>query len=433
MPTLRLFLAWLVLAQLLPAVATGPARAEGPPTGIQVAPAVPAPFAETPGTPMAGAPGRKVIFGHEVEIPAWDRSRVTALTFGGSGFFPPQGRTDLFPLAALYFRRGSEEGRGRGIVAIFMNELEFDRYWHPWEWIATFDSSTLPYGQTVVTDGREIGKTAVFWGTALGGLGLGYRIPVAPLEVDNDLRLQLMGRAGYFFARRNDSTGASQIIPPDTPLYGARLRGRYDGLRRNILELPHRGIAAGFDLDYLHRSHWRAVSDEARANRDFLQGTGYLVTAADLPGLSEKNRLLLGGYAGTTLGEGRGDRYNAFRINGSPLPGESDELAHPRFQAAVFDDALVTDYLLASIAYRRELLFFLYLTLEGSFIRANRATIAGDDQVVFRRTDAFAGTIALDSAFFWNSALYLAYAWDSGFIRGGKPGSGVILTWTFAF
>jgi hypothetical protein len=40
-------------------------------------------------------------------------------------------------------------------------------------------------------------------------------------------------------------TGDNQLLLPDTFLYGAKLRLRYDNMRTNLLELPHRGLALG--------------------------------------------------------------------------------------------------------------------------------------------------------------------------------------------
>jgi len=33
----------------------------------------------------------------------------------------------------------------------------------------------------------------------------------------------------------------------------------------------------------------------------------------------------------------------------------------------------------------------------------------------------------------YSSELYLGYSWDSGFVRNGKPGSGLILAWYKSF
>jgi len=75
-------------------------------------------------------------------------------------------------------------------------------------------------------------------GAARDEAGAGIRIPVAPYQADNDLRLQLFYHAGYFYNMRTNDTGSNVRLPPDTFIHGLRLRARYDGFRRNFMELP---------------------------------------------------------------------------------------------------------------------------------------------------------------------------------------------------
>ena len=385
-------------------------------------------------TPLAGEAGRATFLGYPVELPALDRGHMTSLTLGGSLLAPKQGDTSGVPFAALWLRRVWEDSRTRDVVSIFVNELEYDKSLGDLELVSHFENYTLPAAQTVLAHNREVKSTSLAWGTLLGSVGPGLRFPLAPHQVDNDLRIQLLGRAGYFYAARTDETGADQRLPPDTLLYGAKLRVRYDTLRRNLLELPHAGFATGFDIDYLVRDAWRpqGVPGALAGNRDFLQAGGYLVGAGGLPGLSERNRMIFSLYGATTAGD-RGDRYNAFHINGGPFPSEADDLPRPHYTGVVFDDILATRYVTASLGYRRELAFFVYLSLIGSYLWADRATALDTGQVVFKDTTALSATANLDCAFFWDSEIYLAYTWDSGVIRTGKPGSGVLLTWNKLF
>ena len=385
-------------------------------------------------TPLAGEERRTVFHGYPVEIPALNRGHMTSLTVGGSILLPKQGDSLGIPFLALWLRRVEDSYRTRDVISVLVNELECDRRFGNFELVGHFENTTIPFAQTELVHNHEVKPSSHAWGDLLGSLGPGLRFPVAPFEVDNDLRIQLLGRAGYFYAGRTDETGANLALPPDTLLYGAKLRLRYDTMRRNLLELPHRGFATGFDLDYLARDRWReiGVPGHPNDNRDYAQVSGYLVGAGGIPGLSERDRVVLSLYGGTTLDD-RGDRYNAFRINGGPFPSEADDLPRPHYTGVIFDDILATDYATASLGYRRELTFFLYLSLVGSYLWAERATALDSGQVVFKKTSALSSTVSLDSAFFWNSELYLAYAWDSGVIRGGKSGSGVLLTWNKLF
>jgi hypothetical protein len=384
-------------------------------------------------TPLAGEAGRTSFLGYPVEIPALDRGHLTSITLGGTLLDPKQGDTRAIPFAALYLRRVEEEYRTRDTVSIFVNELEYDRRFGNLELVGHFENYTLPGARTELGNGRSVPATSVVWGTLLGALGPGLCFPMAPGEVDNLLRVQLLGRAGYFYAGRNHDTGTDQLLPPDTLLYGAKLRVRYDGMRRNLLELPHEGFATGFDVDYLSRDKWRDLGGGlSSGNRDYLQANGYLVGAGGIPGLSERNRVLLSIYGGTTAGD-RGDRYNAFHLNGGPFPSEADDLPRQHYTGIVYDDILASRFATLSLGYRREIAFFLYLSLIESCLWADRVSARDNGQVLLKNTTAVSSTVSLDCAFFWNSEFYLAYAWDSGAIRGGKSGSGLLLTWNKLF
>jgi len=385
-------------------------------------------------TPLAGEAGQGVFRGETIAIPAIDRSHMTSLTLGGSLLTPKQGDSRGLPVAALYLRRVWQGARTRDLISVLVNELEYDKTNGNFEWVGHFENYTLPFDQTEVVDNREVKPTALQWGTLAASLGPGLRFPVFPCQVDNDIRLQLLGRVGYFYADSTSDTGPGVLLPPDTMLYGAKLRGRYDGMRRNMLELPHRGLAAGFDLDYMYRDKWRDLTagSTGSIHRDYLQGTAYLVGAGGIPGLSERDRVLFCLYGGKTSGNDA-DRFNAFRVNGAPFPSEADDLARPRYTGVIHDSVLSTAYATASVGYRRELSFFLYLSLIGSYIWGDRTAVQGADHVVFRDRTGGGTTVALDSAFFWNSSLYLAYAWESGYLRGGGSGGGVTFNWNKLF
>ena len=389
-------------------------------------------------TPLAGEPFHTVFMGERLDVPAQDRGHVTALTLGGTFYTPKQGNTSGTPIAALYIKRMWEESRTRDAISIFVNDLEYDRSLGHMELVSRFENNTIPGGQTVVLNNKEVTQSSVEWGTLVASLGPGLRYKVAPFQIDNDLRLQFLGRVGYFYNKRTSDTDPNLVLPPDTMLYGTKLRGRYDGMRRNLLELPHQGVATGFDLDYMHRDHWSdfgALGNTTftKANtQDYLQFSGYVMGVGGVPGLSEKNRILVSIHGGTA-DKNSVDRFNAFAIGGGPLPGETDDLNRPEYPGTMFNQILVANYALATLEYRRELTFFMYLHLRGSFIWADQSAATSSNQVVFKSNNGQAATIGLDSGFLWNSEIYLAYSWDSGFIRNGEPGSGLILTWNKSF
>lgn len=391
--------------------------------------------AEVYHTPLAGERRKVRFLGKTLTIPALDRSHLTSITLGGTVLEPKQGDTVGLPFAALYMRRVWENSRTRDVISVFVNEFEYDKnLLGPLELVGHFENYTIPGDRTEIIDNRDVKATSVSWGTLMGSVGPGLRFPVAPFQVDNDIRLQLLGRVGYLYAHRTNDSGPTLVAPPDTLLYGARLRGRYDGMRRNLLELPHTGFATGWDLDYIRRNKWRDLTPAATGSnhRDYLQLSGYFVGVTGIPGLSERDRVLMSLYGGTTS-ENSADRFNAFRINGNSFPSEADDMARPHYAGLIYDDMPATKYAFASVAYRRELTFFLYLSLIGSYAWADRATVRDLDQVVFREKRAAAATVSIDMAFLWQSEIYLAYTWESGLIRGGRQGSGIALNWNKLF
>ena len=298
-------------------------------------------------TALAGEPFHTVFMGKTIDIPARDRGHVNALFLGGVFYTPKQGETSGTPLGALYLKRMWEKSRTRNVISIFVNDLEYDRSFGNLELVARFDNNTLPNGQKEVVNNREIKSSDTKWGTVIGSLGAGLRYKVAPFQVDNDLRLQLLGKVGYFYAKRTGNTGPNLVLPPDTMLYGVKLRGRYDGMRRNLLELPHTGMAAGFDLDYMYRDKWANFGTIPDAiftktdTRDYLQFNGYLMGVGGIPGLSEKNRIFFSLHGGVTP-QKSADRYNAITIGGGPLPVESDDLCRPDYPGTMFNQVLVS-------------------------------------------------------------------------------------------
>jgi hypothetical protein len=390
-------------------------------------------------TPLAGEPLHTVFMGKAIDVPAMDRGNLSSLTLGGTFYTPKQGDITGSPIGAFYLRRTWESSRTRNIISIFVNDLEYDKSFDGLELVTRFENYTIPGGQTETIKNEEVKQSSVKWGTLAAQIGPGVRVKVAPFQVDNDLRLQLLGKVGYFYANSTKDTGDSVVLPKDTMFYGAKLRGRYDGMRRNILELPHSGVAAGFDVDFTYRDKWADFGSSAymtskSATKDYGQYSGYLMGVGGIPGLSEKNRILASVHGGI-MSQDQVDRYNCFRIGGGPLQGESDDLYRPNYPGTMFNNILVSKYVMGTVEYRRELTFFMYLHLRETYIWAKRSTLTSESPIRFgfEGDHGFASTIGLDTGFFWDSEIYLDYSWDSGFIRDGKSGSGFILTWNKSF
>jgi hypothetical protein len=386
-------------------------------------------------TPLAGEPLHLEFMGRSYDIPPMDRGNQTSLEIGGAIYLPDITDTTFIPMFALYVKRTWESARLRLIASGIMNEVEGAKSLGNFELLGRFENNTNPFRETGFQHNEEVEQSSVKWGTLSGFSGIGLRYPVYPNQIDNDLRLQLFGRVGYLYSKPTSDTGPDVTLPPDTMLYGVKLRGRYDGMRRNLMELPHTGTAAGFDLDFIRRENWAdygnsSIRFKKEDSQDYFILSGYVMSAFGIPGLSEKNRILTSIHGGL-IDKKSADRYNAFRLDGGPFAQESEDLCRPNYPGAL--ETMVSEYLMLNLEYRREIFPFLYLQLRDTFTWAYRATIIGLNQIGFKGDSGQTPSIAVTSGFFWVSQLYIEYAWDSGFLRDGKPGSTLTILWSKSF
>jgi hypothetical protein len=375
--------------------------------------------------------------GRSIDIPARDRGNVSSLEIGGTVYVPGITETSIIPMFALYIKRTWERSRLRVVASGIENEVDAAKSLGNFDLLGRFENYTNPFSETGFLHNEEVKQSSVKWGTLSSFLGAGLRYPVSPCQVDNDLRLQLFGRVGYLYLKETGDTGQNVKLPPDTMLYGVKLRGRYDGIRRNLMELPHEGTAAGFDLDFVHRENWADFGNPfVRFKKDDSQNyftlSGYVLGAFAIPSLSEKNRVLASVHGGL-VDRKSADGYNAFRLDGGPFADEADDLSRPNYPGALHSETIVSEYLMVNLEYRRELLPFLYLQLRGTFIWADRSTVIGGNQIGFKSDNGQTASIAVTSGFLWKSQLYIEYAWDTGFLRNGKPGSSITLLWSKSF
>jgi hypothetical protein len=384
-------------------------------------------------TPLAGEPCNQEVSGRAINILGRDRENAAALALGSTFFTPPLAGEEFIPIGALYWKHRRDDTRLRGVFSIFVNEADVSKTFGAFQLLGHLDNNTIPFPTAEIAGGQEVKRTSIIWGTVNGRLGAGVRLPVAPFQADNDLRAQLFYQAGYLYSKRVAETGRSVVLPPDTLVHGPLLRVRYDGLRRNLMELPHQGVAAGMDAELMRRDSWSDANyggapfarDETR---DYLKVSGYLTAATGVPGFSEKNRLLFSFYGGFAP-YGALDRFSAFRIGGGPFPTETDDLYRQVYPGAMFNQFPASDYLLGSAEYRRELLFFLYLHLRGVYAWVNRDIFTAR-RLKFLQNSGEAFSAALTSGFLWNSELYLEYSYDTKILRNGASGSTVLLLWS---
>ena len=387
-------------------------------------------------TPVAGEPCNPQVFGQAINILGRDRDQSSALVLGGTLFTPPLAGEQFLPMGAFYLKHRWDDTRLRAIFSIFVNEADVSQTTGHFQLLGHLDNNTIPFPTAEIAGGQEVKRTSIIWGAVNGRVGAGLRLPVAPFQADNDLRVQLFYQGGYLYSKRVDDTGRSVVLPPDTLVHGPLLRVRYDGLLRNLLELPHRGMAAGMDAEFMRRDSWSDANYGGAVykrddTRDYLKVSGYLTAATGVPGLSERDRLLFSFYGGFAP-YGSLDRFSAYRIGGGPFPSETDDLYRQVYPGAMFNQFPASDYLIGSAEYRRELLFFLYLHLRGTYAWVNRDIFTAR-RLKFLDDRGEAYSAAITSGFLWDSELYLEYSYDTRILRNGVSGSTITVLWSKGF
>ena len=108
-----------------------------------------------------------------------------------------------------------------------------------------------------------------------------------------------------------------------------------------------------------------------------------------------------------------------------PSPADDDDLARNPLPGSVFDQFIVEDYLVATLEYRFELFFFLYLhaRFTWALIKAPTRQDSPDNRIRLRREQEYSATAAMTSGFLWNSRLLFEYTYDiRGAFRGSEEG-----------
>jgi len=394
-------------------------------------------------TPKAGEPFETHLLGEKVEVEPRDRSHTMALVLGAALWDPSIGGTSAVPMASFYYRDISIDSRIRAQVSGLVNEVEYARrVARPIELIARMENDhRRVFGESEVLDDVQLDDTDLVWGGDSLWLGGGWQLPLKPFEIDNELRLQAFYRVGHLYFGRTSDTAKDLAIPPSALEHGPWLRLRIDTIQRNLLELPHNGVAVGADASLTFRDPWDEFRPEPGERDPFVQDveprywktSGYAVVASPIPYLSERHRLEFQ-VNGAWAPSGTLDRYSAFRLGGGPLPKESADLSRESYPGALFDQFIAESYTTVSLEYRVELLFFVYLHLRGTVFHGTMASLREGsesvDDVVWRGRNGQAFTTALTTGFPWDSSLYLEYDLDSGLLQDGDLGHAFMLLWS---
>ena len=194
-------------------------------------------------TPLAGEPLHLEFMGRSIDIPARDRGNVSSLELGGAVYVPDITDTTVIPMFALYMKRTWERARLRIVASGIKNEVDGAKGFGNFDLLGRFKNYTNPFSETGFLHNEEVKQSSVKWGTLSSFLGAGLRYPVSPYQVDNDLRLQLLGRVGYLYSKETGDTGQNVKLPLDLGGYVVGPRRGLCGPRSNPLE----GSVASFN------------------------------------------------------------------------------------------------------------------------------------------------------------------------------------------
>ncbi|MGH7233430.1 MAG: hypothetical protein ACREJU_19020 [Nitrospiraceae bacterium] len=395
-------------------------------------------------TPLAGEAYHTELWGKPVDVEPRDRRRVTAANFGvqwipnGPSFY------EVLPFGALYVWRNwdDDKRRLRGTFSGFVNDVNFNigsKSLKGWEAVLTLDNIIIPVGRSEYVEGQRISQVDLEWNQIYAGIGIGYRRFLAPGHQDNTLEISLTYEPGFIWFKRTSDTASQFGTPTDTYEGRAHFRVRVDALDRNLMELPHRGIAFGGDVIYGHRAQWQdwggVVFDapNSERERDYIAASAYAVAAGGVPFMtSQRHRLISSFYIG--LGKNL-DRFSAFRLPGRPTGFEWEALALPTLPGVAFNELFPRRYGIADFTYRYEALFFLYPYIRGTWGVVERPRFTGNGGVRFQMDSLPALGGGVVSGAPWRSQIELNYSYNFGIFRdpGGEPsrgGHGFFMLWS---
>jgi hypothetical protein len=372
----------------------------------------PVPAVAQDGSPRAGEAFSGTFLGLPIEIHARDRRTVTYLAAGLLSV--AQGPEDHrnAPAGELFLWRNRRDGRElfRAEIAIIANNVRYNRALFEGdreiEAVFTLEGSTLPWGFSDSVEGMRDAAAEVKTRSYRGGVGLGFRRPIAPGLQDNFVEASLTYEPGYLSFRRTDETAANFVLPHDSFERRAHLRLRADALERNLLELPHQGWAGGLDARDGRRSAWRSWGGGIFGLHDGAEGdhwsslTGYAIAASEVPfAPGDRHRAVASVYLGTGS---HLDRFSAPRLDGFSNAGDWETLSRPVLPGAASDEFFPSRYAITNLEYRYEPLFFLFLQARGTLAWLDRPRLTASGQAVDRFEPMHAVTLAATSGFFWN-------------------------------
>lgn len=403
-------------------------------------------LAEEHRTPRAGEAFTGSAFGHQIHVPPRDRTKTMVLDLGVLWLPDGPDRRRMNPFGTFFLWRNWKDGRQRlrAILLGVYDNVRFDFLPSagPFETLLTFENLTLPFDRAEYVEGVRISSEEMRWYQARLGAGVGFRIPISPGHQDNALEAALSYEPGHLSFDRGTGADAGFIVPQDTYEGRIHLRFRADAIERNLLELPHDGIAVGADAFHARRASWDDWGgpvlgfEDGRRGREWNALSLHVVVAQPVPFVrSERHRLITRVHAGKSKDV---DRFSAFRVGGGPTTADWEALSRPLLPGAALDEITASAYGILNVEYRYEVLFFAYLHLRGTLAQIDRLRFADGGGTVHRLQPMNALSVGLSTGFLWHSHLELGYAYNFGVLRqrGGRSeaGDGAILVhWSKKF
>jgi hypothetical protein len=397
-------------------------------------------------TPRAGEAFTGSLFGHEIVLPPRDRTKNTVLDLGVVWMPDGPEKKRLDPFASFFLWRNWNDGRQRlrAILLGLYDSVRFDFLptRGPFEMVATFDNLTPPFDRAEYVEGIRIRSEEIRWYQAYLGTGVGVRIPISPGHQDNALEAALSYETGYLSFDRGKDADPAFIVPRSTREDRIHLRLRSDALERNLIELPHQGVAMGLDASHGRRASWDDWGGPVLGFQDGTRGKEwntlslYVVAALPVPFVrSDRHRLVTSLYGGSARDV---DRFSALRLGGGPTTADWEALSRPILPAAALEEIASSAYAILNVEYRYELLFFSYLRLRGTLAQVDRLRFAEGGGTVHRVEPMNALSVGITTGFPWHSQLELGYAYNFGILRqrGGSTEAGdgaILLHWSKSF
>ncbi len=380
-------------------------------------------------TPLAGEGFRTQVFGRDVVVHPRDRRFTAAWDLSLAFYEPGPQHSEVIPIGVLTFWQHPDDERlFRAQISGMYNEIFWGRTlprFGPLEGVLTFENFNVPFAQAELVDGRAIDPEELVWGYVRPGFGLGYRRQVSPGHQDNMAAVDLTVEPGFLYFGKGSKTAQNFVVPQDTFALRGHLQTRLDALERNLLELPHRGIAAGADFTYGYRTDWENWGvnggETAGKGRVFQSYTGYFLAAGGIPGINDDRHRLVG-VVHVGIGHNL-DRFSAPRVGGGPNPmgEEYGTTSDPVLPGAVVQEFFPNHYLLFTGEYRWEPIFFVYLGINASVGRLDRLRINGSETV--KKNDTLTSVGArLTSGFVFRTRLQVVYNHNFSVVRDGQYG-----------